>query len=211
VTAAGRPVLWDVDTQVDFAQPSGKLYVSGAEHTLANMARLVSWAREAGIVHVASADDHELTDAEISHEPDFDATWPPHCLRGTPGARRVPETDQADPVPLGLEPLPADDVAELIRGHREILLHKKSVDVFDNPNTDAVVSALHPSEAIVFGLATDVCNHFAIVGLRERGVPVTFVEDASCAISEQRAAARAAEWRELDVRVARTDDIVAGL
>jgi len=43
-------------------------------------------------VHVASADDHELTDPEISDEPDFEYTYPPHCLRGTPGAERVPET-----------------------------------------------------------------------------------------------------------------------
>jgi nicotinamidase/pyrazinamidase len=211
VNAAGRPVLWDVDTQVDFAHPSGKLYVPGAEHTLANMARLVRWAHDTGIVHLASADDHELTDPEISVDPDFELTWPPHCLRGTPGARRVPETDQVDPVPLGLELLPADDVAGLVRGRREILLHKKTVDVFDNPNADAVVAALEPSEVIVFGLATDVCNHRAIVGLRARGVPVTFVEDAASAISEERAAACAAEWRDLDVRFARTDDIVAAV
>ncbi len=211
MTGDGRPVLWDVDTQVDFALPSGKLYVPGAEDTLANMGRLVRWAHDAGIVHVASADDHELTDDELSLEPDYDTTWPPHCLRGTPGARRVPETDQADPVPLGLDPLPAETVAGLIRGHREILLLKKSVDVFDNPNADAVLRVLVPSEVVLFGLATDVCDHRAIVGLRRRGYPVTFVEDAARAISEERAAACAAEWAELGVRVARTDDVLAGL
>ena len=141
-----RPILWDEDTQVDFALPSGALYVPGAEDTLANMGRLVRWARDAGIVHVASADDHELSDAEISLDPDYDVTWPPHCLRGTPGARRVPETEQVNPVVLGLDPLPPTAVAELIRGHREILLLKKSVDAFDNPNTDAVLQALAPSE-----------------------------------------------------------------
>jgi len=211
VSASRRPVLWDVDTQVDFAHPGGALYVPGAEATLGNMARLAQWARDVGIAHVASADDHELTDDEISLEPDYERTWPPHCLRGTPGARRVPETEQADPVPVGLDPLPPESVAELVRGRREILLLKKTVDVFDNPNIDAVIEALHPSEAIVFGLASDVCDHRAIVGLRERGIPVTFVEDASRAISEERAAACAAEWADLGVRVARTDDVVAGL
>jgi len=211
VTAPGRPVLWDVDTQVDFALPSGSLYVPGAEETLPNMGRLVRWAHDAGIVHVASADDHELTDAEISLEPDFAETWPPHCLHGTPGARRVPETDQEQPVTLTLAPLPRATVADLIRGHRELLLLKKTVDVFDNPNTEAVLEVLQPTEVVVFGLATDVCDHRAIVGLRARGVPVTFVEDASRAISEERAALCVAEWRDLDVRVARTDDVLAGL
>ena len=62
------------------------------------MGRLVAAAREAGLVHVASADDHELTDPEISDEPDFRNTYPPHCLRGTRGAARIPETEQADPL-----------------------------------------------------------------------------------------------------------------
>ena len=64
-------VLWDVDTQVDFMLPDGKLYVRGAEETVGAMKRLVDAVRAAGIVHVASADDHELTDLEISAEPDF--------------------------------------------------------------------------------------------------------------------------------------------
>ena len=83
-------VLWDVDTQVDFMLPDGKLYVRGAEQTVPAMQRLVEAARAAGIVHVASADDHELTDAEIADEPDFRTTYPPHCLRGTRGARKIP-------------------------------------------------------------------------------------------------------------------------
>jgi nicotinamidase/pyrazinamidase len=59
-------VLWDVDTQVDFMLPEGKLYVPGAEETAPSMQRLVAAGRTAGLVHVASADDHELTDDEIS-------------------------------------------------------------------------------------------------------------------------------------------------
>ena len=79
-------ILWDVDTQVDFMLPEGKLYVPGAEETIPAMERLVAAARAAGVVHVASADDHELTDPELSDAPDFLDTYPPHCLRGTSGA-----------------------------------------------------------------------------------------------------------------------------
>ena len=113
-------VLWDVDTQVDFMLPGGKLYVPGAEQTAPAMRALVDAARVAGIPHVASADDHELTDEEISDRPDFSATYPPHCLRGTRGARKVPETEQEDPVPIGLTELP-----ERYFQGREFLLLKK--------------------------------------------------------------------------------------
>src|SRR5947208_15569116 len=110
------------------------------------MQRLVEAARAAGIPHVASADDHELTDAEISDEPDFETTYPPHCLRGTRGARKIAETEQDDPVPIGLDLLPQ----RFLRG-REFLLLKKNFDVFTNPNTERLLELLDPDEVIVFG------------------------------------------------------------
>jgi nicotinamidase/pyrazinamidase len=202
----GGRILWDVDTQVDFMLPGGKLYVGGAEETVPAMKRLVEGARAAGIPHVASADDHELTDDEISEEPDFRATYPPHCLRGTPGAAKVPETAQEDPVPLGLTVVPE----KWLRG-REFLLLKKSFDVFTNPNTEWLLERLDPEEVIVFGVATDVCDDAAIRGLLARGRTVTFVEDAARGLDEARTAAAQAAWREGGVRFATSAEVLAGL
>ena len=143
-------VFWDVDTQVDFMLPEGKLYVPGAEETIPTLRRLLEAARAAGIVHVASADDHELTDPEISDEPDFRNTYPPHCLRGTTGAEKIAETKQADPLPLALLPYPPGLVPGLVEGRREILLLKKNFDVFTNPNTEALLEALDPEQIVVF-------------------------------------------------------------
>ena len=184
-------VLWDVDTQVDFMYPHGKLYVPGAEHTIPAMQRLVDAARASGIVHVASADDHELTDAEIADEPDFRNTYPPHCLRGTRGALKIPETEQEDPVPLTLELLP-----ERYLAGREFLILTKTFDVFTNPNTDVLLDRLDPDEVVVFGVATDVCDDAAIRGFLARGRKVTFVEDAARGLDEERAAICTAFWRE---------------
>ncbi|HEX9141542.1 MAG TPA: isochorismatase family cysteine hydrolase [Gaiellaceae bacterium] len=184
-------VLWDVDTQFDFMYPHGKLYVPGAVHTIPAMQRLVDAARASGIVHVASADDHELTDAEIADEPDFRNTYPPHCLRGTRGALKIPETEQEDPVPLTLELLP-----ERYLEGREFLILTKTFDVFTNPNTDVLLDRLDPDEVVVFGVATDVCDDAAIRGLLARGRKVTFVEDAARGLDEERAAICTAFWRE---------------
>ena len=184
-------VLWDVDTQVDFMYPDGKLYVPGAEHSIPAMQRLVDAARASGIVHVASADDHELTDAEISDEPDFLNTYPPHCLRGTRGALKIPETEQEDPVPFTLELLP-----ERYLEGREFLILTKTFDVFTNPNTDVLLDRLDPDEVVVFGVATDVCDDAAIRGLLARGRKVTFVEDAARGLDDERAAICTAFWRE---------------
>ena len=97
-------LLWDVDTQVDFVHEDGKLAVPDAEAVVPAMARLVRWAEERDVVHLATADDHELTDPELSDEPDYRSTYPPHCLRGTPGAAKIPETAQRDPLPISLTP-----------------------------------------------------------------------------------------------------------
>jgi nicotinamidase/pyrazinamidase len=207
--ANGQVVLWDVDTQVDFMLPTGKLYVPGAEETAPAMKRLVDAAREAGIVHVASADDHELTDPEISVEPDFQNTYPPHCLRGTRGAQRIPETEQANPFPFSIVPYPPGMVPRLIVEHREILLLKKNFNVFTNPNTEPLLDALDPAEIVVFGVATDVCDDAAIRGFLLRGRRVRFVEDAARGLDEERTRACLAAWREAGVAFATADEVVA--
>ena len=199
-------ILWDVDTQVDFMLPDGKLYVPGAEETAPAMGRLVEAARSAGIVHVASADDHELTDDEISDQPDYSATYPPHCLRGTRGARKVAETEQVDPVPITLEQLP-----DRYLDGREFLLLKKSFDVFTNPNTERLLKRLDPDEIVVFGVATDVCDDAAIRGFLDRGLRVRFVEDAARGLDDARVTACTSAWRDAGVTFSSADEVISHL
>jgi nicotinamidase/pyrazinamidase len=199
-----KRLLWDVDTQVDFIDANGKLAVPDAEARVPAMARLVEWARREGIPHVASADDHELTDPEISESPDYADTFPPHCLRGTRGADKIAATEQTDPVPLGATEVPE----EWLRG-REFLIHKKHFDVFTNPNTESLLEHFKPDEIVLFGVATDICNDAAIKGLRKRGYAVTFVEDASCGIDDERSQACIVDWQGGGVRIATVDDVVS--
>ncbi|MFN2468948.1 MAG: cysteine hydrolase family protein, partial [Gaiellaceae bacterium] len=195
-TGSRRILLWDVDTQVDFMLPGGKLYVPGAERTIPAMARLVEAARAAGVVHVASVDDHELHDPEISDEPDWRNTYPPHCLRGTRGAEKIPETKQDDPLPLSHVPIPPGLLPDLVAGRRELLLLKKNFDVFTNPNAAALLNVLDPEEVVLFGVATDVCDDAAVLGLLARGRRVRFVEDAARGLDEDRVTSCTAVWRE---------------
>jgi nicotinamidase/pyrazinamidase len=204
-------ILWDVDTQVDFIEPGGKLYFESAEEARPAMARLVEAARAAGAVHVASCDQHELSDPEISLEPDYDSTWPPHCLLGTRGAERIPETKQADPLPLPLVPVPDALLRRLLEGRREILIPKKQYDPFTNPNTETVLDALDPEEIVLFGVATDMCDDAAVRALLRRGRRVVFVEDAARGVDEARVAACTAEWRAAGVRFTTAEEAAVSL
>jgi nicotinamidase/pyrazinamidase len=201
-----KRILWDVDTHVDFVHADGRLAIPDAEDAVPAMARLVAAARASGIPHVASADDHELTDDEISESPDYSTTYPPHCLRGTRGAQKIAETDQADPVPLALTEVPE----KWLRG-REFLLLKKHFDVFTNPNTEPLLAALDPDEIIVFGVATDVCDDAAIRGFLQRGRRVRFVEDAARGLDDARTAACQASWRDRGVEFSTAEEVIRTL
>ena len=207
----GGTILWDVDTQVDFIEPGGKLYFEGAEEAKPAMARLVEAARAAGVVHVASCDQHELSDPEISLEPDYDSTWPPHCLLGTRGAEKIPETKQADPLPLPLVPVPDPTMRRLVVGSREVLIPKKQYDPFTNPNTDLLLDELDPEEILLFGVATDICDDAAVRALLFRGRRVVFVEDAARGVDEARIAACVADWRAAGVRFTTAEEAAVSL
>jgi nicotinamidase/pyrazinamidase len=207
----GGTILWDVDTQVDFIEPGGKLYFEGAEKAKPAMARLVEAARATGIVHVASTDQHELSDPEISEEPDFDSTWPPHCLLGTPGAEKIAETKQLDPLPLPLLPVPPAILRRRLEGGREFLIPKKQYDPFTNPNTETLLATLDPDEILLFGVATEICVDAAVRALVSRDRRVTFVEDAARGVDESRAAACIAAWVERGVRTTTAEEAAASL
>lgn len=204
-------ILWDVDTQVDFIEPGAKLYFPGAEEARPAMARLVEAARATGAVHVASCDQHELSDPEISEQPDFDSTWPAHCLLGTRGAEKIPETKQLDPLPLPLVPVPAPILRRLLDGHREILIPKKQYDPFTNPNTETMLDLLDPGRVVLFGVATDICDDAAVRALVRRGRHIEFVEDASRGVDEARVAACLAAWRGAGVGFTTADEAISSL
>ena len=204
-------ILWDVDTQVDFIEPGGKLYFPGAEEARPAMARLVAAAREAGVIHVASCDQHELSDPEISQEPDYDTTWPPHCLLGTRGAEKIAETKQLDPLPLPLVPVPVETLRRLLAGGREILVPKKHYDPFTNPNTENLLDMLDPDDILLFGVATDICDDSAVRALLRRGRRIAFVEDAARGVDESKVAACFADWRDAGVRFTTAGEAAASL
>src|SRR3989442_9632993 len=106
-----RVIFWDVDTQYDFMHADGKLYVPEAERIITNLQRLTNYAHGHGIRIVASADDHVMGHSEISDSPDWQSTFPAHCMRGTAGQMKIPETALRDP--LVIEPARAAPKARI--------------------------------------------------------------------------------------------------
>lgn len=205
-------VFWDVDTQHDFMDAGGKLYVPGAESIKPNLARLTRYAKERGIPIIASADDHVAGHRELSATPDFRETFPEHCMRGSTGAEKIPETALRDPLVIEPAPMPHNELARRLHSHTgDVLIRKHWFDVFSNPNTETLLDVWSPTEIVVYGVALDVCNKFAIEGFLSRGVPQIFVvTDATKAIHPEDADALLASWRERGATLVATEDVAQG-
>jgi nicotinamidase/pyrazinamidase len=190
-------VFWEVDVQADFMLPGGKLYVPGAEKLLPNICRLTDAARQGRVFLVSHGCFHTQNDPEFT-------TFPPHCIKGTPGAELVPEalTEQVITVPNDpTASLPAD-----LSHYQQILLEKQTLDIFKTIHADDLVKRLGPDvEFVVFGVVTEYCVGFAAKGLLERGRRVLVVGDAIETLNSEDGKQTVAELQSLGASFITTD------
>jgi nicotinamidase/pyrazinamidase len=167
----GPLVFVDIDTQRDFLLPTGALYIRGSAEIMPNLERLTRFARKHEIPVLATACSHELDDPEL-------AIFPPHCMAGSEGQKRVPETEFPDSVIL--------DVNERLAGGipRHLTLLKRELDVFSRLDADEMIARYDQTRPtfVVYGVATDYCVGKAVDGLLGRRCRVAVVADAVRAI-----------------------------
>jgi nicotinamidase/pyrazinamidase len=167
----GPLVFVDIDTQRDFLEPAGALFVPGSTEIVPNLARLTRFAREHRIPVLATACAHTPEDPELE-------TFPPHCMIGTPGQERVDATSWSESLLL-------DDRAvlpEQMPAHLTVLKHQ--YDFFTHFRADELIRRLDVNRPVfvVYGVATDYCVRAAVEGLLKRGCRVAIVTDAIRAI-----------------------------
>lgn len=173
-------LFWNVDTQFDFVSSEGKLYVPGAELLKANWGKLTQMANDKSIRVVNTADWHFQNSAELSQNPDFVNTFPPHCMANTSGASYVEETNPADPLIIDWD-MGNRINEELIdlKKYRNYVIRKDAFDVFiGNPFTEQILNLLAPKTVIVYGVTTNVCVNDAVIGLAKRVKRVIVVNNA---------------------------------
>lgn len=173
-------LFWNVDTQIDFMNPNGKLYAPGAESIQANLKQITSFASKNNIQVVNSADFHFENSKELSKNPDFISTFPEHCMANTKGADYINETKPESPSSEILWNQKYSDMEiKTFTKSRNIVIRKDAFDVFEgNPNTEAIVTQINPKKVFVYGVTTNVCVDFAAIGLADRNISVYVIEDA---------------------------------
>ncbi len=209
-----RLLFWDVDTQHDFMRADGLLYVPGSEEIIPALKSLTDYAHRKGIRILASADDHVPGHRELSDTPDFLTTFPPHCMRGTPGQRKIPETALENPLVIEPEAADAGQLKARLAKHKgDLLLHKHWFDVFTNGNIGAVLDALDPELVVLYGVALDVCDKYVIEGLRQNRpqTDLWLVTDAVRAIHADAGARLLKDWARRGVKMVTTADVLRGV
>ncbi|HET7100987.1 MAG TPA: isochorismatase family cysteine hydrolase, partial [Terriglobia bacterium] len=167
--------FFDVDTQIDFMEPHGRLYVRGAEEIRPRLKRLMEDARTRCIPILSSADAHPPND------PSF-ARWPPHCVVGTAGQQRIPETLLPGAYVVPNRPGVFEPPREW---PSQVIMEKQEYDASTNANFDAILKAMGQHRFAVFGVATDYCVRWTTLSLLKKGLSVQLVTDAIKAIDEQ--------------------------
>lgn len=196
-------IFWEVDVQRDFMLPGGKLYVPGAEKLLPNIRRLTDAARRGEVLLVSSGDFHSPNDPEFKQ-------FPPHCLKGTPGAELLPEA-LADRV-LRIENLPESTIPGDLSTYQQIILEKQTFDVFQTLHAAELVNRLGTQpEFVVFGVVTEYCVACAVKGLLQRKRRVAVVRDAIQTLAPEAGAKTLAESQQLGARIVTADEALAFL
>ncbi len=196
-------IFWEVDVQADFMLPGGKLYVPGAEKILPNIRKLTDAARRDEVLLVSHGCFHPENDPEFSQ-------FPPHCLKGTPGAEFVPEA-LADKVArvenVASAKLPAD-----LAQYQQILLEKQTLDIFKTLHADELVKRLgDEAEFVVFGVVTEYCVNHAVRGLLERKRRVAVVRDAIQTLAVEAGANTLAELQRMGASLVTTHEALKKL
>jgi nicotinamidase/pyrazinamidase len=196
-------IFWEVDVQRDFMLPGGNLYVPGAEKLLPNIRRLTDPARQGKVFLVSHGCFH------VPNDPEF-KTFPPHCVKGTPGAELVPEalTAKVARVPNDASATLPEDLSQ----YQQILLEKQTLNVFESRHADELVRRLgNQAEFVVFGVVTEFCVSFAAKGLLERGRRVAVVQDAIETLKRDDGECTITELKRLGARLTTTDEALAAL
>ena len=213
-------LFWDVDTQKDFMNENGALYVPDAEIIKPNLKRLTDFAlNKKNVYLVSSVDWHELNDIEFKE-------FPPHCIKETEGAKKIYEI----PNPLIIPQIKKscsvfenvkEKISDALRNNTmEFLIQKKQINVFENPITEYLLQELSNKEiesVFVYGVATDFCVRAAVLSIKEFfnknkiNTNIYLIEDAIKGVIPKKIEDTLYEFKKKGVKFVKTKDVLEEL
>ena len=168
VKSRRKQILIDIDTHKDFLLAQGKACIRNHRRVLAHIRRMMAWARSQHVPIISTAEVYPDNNGESAVD---------YCIDGTDGQKKIRYTLLNDRVCFaadGNTDLPRD----MLRRHRQIILHKRCVDPFNEPRIDRLLSEVRASEFILVGTCLEGAVKMTALGLLQRGKKVTIIVDA---------------------------------
>ncbi|MHC4585216.1 MAG: cysteine hydrolase family protein [Planctomycetota bacterium] len=161
-------ILIDIDTQKDFFLADGTARIRNHRRILANIHRIVAWAR---IKHIPM-----ISTVQIYYNGDgFKHIC---CIAGTEGQKKIRYTLRNRRTSF-----PAADCtdlpSEILKQYDQVILHKRCFDPFEEPRADRMLTELLADEFILIGASAEVAVKATALGLLARRKKVTVLVDAT--------------------------------
>lgn len=168
-------ILVDINTQKDFFLGWGSTCIRNHRRVLANVRRIMAWARHNDIRVISTCEVYPNNNggSEIGY-----------CIDGTDGQKKIRYTmlsNRANFPADGSTDLPTD----ILRRHRQIVLHKRCVDPFDEPRIERLLSEVRGDNFVIIGASVEGAVKATALGLLQRGKKVSIVIDAVGSLNKQ--------------------------
>ncbi len=170
-----KQVVVDVNTQRDFFLDSGKARVGNRRRVLSHIRRVIAFARARRVPVISISEVHPNNNGGDGY-----------CLDGSGGEQKLHYTLLSNRASFAADnnmDLPVD----LLRQYRQIILHKRCVDPFEEPRIERLLSEVRASEFVLIGACTEGAVEATALGLLQRGKRVVVVVDAIGAQDKQKA------------------------
>ncbi len=164
-----KQILIDIDTQKDFLLVSGKACIRNHRRVLANIRRVMAWARIHSVPIISTAEVYSNNNGN---------GMPTYCIDGSEGQKKIHYTLLKNRICLaadGNTDLPRD----ILRRYRQVILYKRCIDPFDEPRIDRLLSEVRANEFILVGTSLEGAVRATALGLLQRGKKVTVIIDAT--------------------------------
>ena len=166
ITLRRKRIIVDIDTQQDFFLAKGAVCVRNHRRVLANIRRVMAWARLKNIRMISTAQIYNGSDPGC----DF-------CIDGTDGQKKISYTMRNRHITFAADGC-TDLSRDIFRQYDQVILEKRCIDPFEEPRADRMLSELRATEFILIGATAEGAIKATALGLLVRRKNVTILTDA---------------------------------
>lgn len=195
-----KVAFFDVDTQFDFMNPRGRLFIKGAPQIISNLRKLTAFAKRNNITIFSSLDSH------VKNDPEF-KTFPVHCIAGSSDQKKISATQLKGAASVGMKALKKDKITNLLNKFKQIIIGKNTYTVFVNPNIKQLIRGF--DTFYVYGVALDYCVRACSLGLRKYKKNVFLISDATKEVNPKSKQKVINELRRRGVRFIKTKEALS--